>query len=317
MKIYVGVTDNDWFYFLSKIAPDEINFWQPGSQSVFKVLKPGELFLFKLHAPINSIAGGGVFIKYMRLPLSIAWRSFKEKNGVPDFETFFQKISKYRHAKAFVEHDPEIGCIMLSNPFFFKPEEYIQVPPDWSPSIVSGKSYLAYEPVGKWLQEQLEQRLAFINAQLPNTQEKDALSLSENERYGIPYLINPRIGQGIFRSLVIDAYKRCCAITGEQTLPVLDAAHIKPYDKSGPHNVKNGLLLRTDIHRLFDQGLVTLTPDFHVEVSNRIKEEYDNGKEYYKYHGQRMLIIPDEEYERPSPEFIQWHNENVFNKVSM
>jgi putative restriction endonuclease len=73
-------------------------------------------------------------------------------------------------------------------------------------------------------------------------------------RYGAPTLIRPRLGQGAFRISVTDVYQRRYAITGERTLPILDAAHIQPFADGGEHNITNGLLLRTDIHRLFDLG---------------------------------------------------------------
>jgi len=112
--------------------------------------------------------------------------------------------------------------------------------------------------------------------------------------------------------MVTDAYHRRCAITGERTLPVLEAAHIKPFSKEGPNNVKNGLLLRSDVHKLFDLGFVTVTPDLHIEVSKRIKEEYENGREYYAYHGNELKVTPDYQQERPSQNYLQWHNEQVF-----
>ena len=59
MKIWVGVTDGDWFSYLRAHAPDEVNFWQPSGSKQFKVLQPGEPFLFKLHSPQNYIVGGG------------------------------------------------------------------------------------------------------------------------------------------------------------------------------------------------------------------------------------------------------------------
>ena len=63
MKIFVGVTDDNWFEYLKSISPDEVNFWQPNSTKNFRAIKPGELFLFKLHSPRNYIAGGGVFVR--------------------------------------------------------------------------------------------------------------------------------------------------------------------------------------------------------------------------------------------------------------
>ena len=61
VKIYVGVTDLDWFEYRSARSADEVNFWQPGGRSQFRALQPGELFLFKLHSPNNFIVGGGLF----------------------------------------------------------------------------------------------------------------------------------------------------------------------------------------------------------------------------------------------------------------
>ncbi|HEY8423583.1 MAG TPA: HNH endonuclease signature motif containing protein, partial [Clostridia bacterium] len=66
-------------------------------------------------------------------------------------------------------------------------------------------------------------------------------------------------GQGAFRVLVTDAYNRQCAVSGEKILPALEATHIKPYSKEGPNDVKNGILLRADIHKLFDAGYITIT----------------------------------------------------------
>jgi hypothetical protein len=52
-------------------------------------------------------------------------------------------------------------------------------------------------------------------------------------RYGNPLMVRPRLGQGSFRVLVTETYQRRCALTGEKTLPVLEAAHIKPYAELG------------------------------------------------------------------------------------
>ena len=83
------------------------------------------------------------------------------------------------------------------------------------------------------------------------------------------------MGQGAFRVLVTDAYTRRCSVTGERTLPVLEAAHIKPFAVAGPHIISNGLLFRSDVHKLFDTGYLTITSDHKTEVSRRIKEEFE------------------------------------------
>jgi len=71
-------------------------------------------------------------------------------------------------------------------------------------------------------------------------------------------------------------------------------------------------LLRQDLHTLFDRGYITVTKDYVVEVSHRIKEDYGNGKAYYAYHGKQLATLPDRLLERPSAEFLSWHNENRY-----
>ena len=121
-----------------------------------------------------------------------------------------------------------------------------------------------------------------------------------------------RLGQSAFRVLVTDAYQRKCAISGERTLPVLEAAHIKPYSNSGVHRISNALLLRSDLHKLFDTGYLTITADHKVEVSKRIKEEFENGKEYYRFHGKGLYVLPSKVIDCPEKRFVEWHNENVY-----
>ena len=62
MKIFVGVTDNNWYEFLAHAQPDELNFWQPRANQAFRAIGSNDIFLFKLHSPLNYIAGGGFFV---------------------------------------------------------------------------------------------------------------------------------------------------------------------------------------------------------------------------------------------------------------
>ncbi len=106
-------------------------------------------------------------------------------------------------------------------------------------------------------------------------------------------------------------------MSGEHSLPVLDVAHIRSYAEGGPHDVRNGLLLRTDIHRLFDRGYVTVTPDFRFEVSRRLREEFENGKTYYELRdrlAKGVIHLPDRAPDRPDPALLRWHNEQVFER---
>ena len=308
MQLYVGVTDHDWFQYLAAAGPDEVNFWQPGGSQGFRALSPGEPFLFKLKAPHNAIAGGGFFIRYTALPLTVAWSTFGVKNGAPDFETFAATIRGYRSDDA---PNPTIGCVILTRPFFFAPENWVPVPENWHPNIVQGKTYDMQRGVGARLWQQVQDRLQAQIAQAERPSEAPVVA-EELARYGAEYVAQYRLGQGSFRALVTDAYDRRCAFTGEKTLPALQASHIKPYAQSGPHRVSNGLLLRADLHQLFDRGYLTITSDHHIEVSRRIQTEFDNGDAYLALHGRRLQAVPDAPGDRPSPDFIAYHQDRVF-----
>jgi putative restriction endonuclease len=307
MKIWIGVTDKAWFQFLNRINPDEVNFWQPSGSRVFRALQPGELFLFKLHSPDNFVVGGGHFVRYSALPASLAWDAFGSKNGVGSLEELNARVRRYRRDDASI--DPLIGCNVLAEPFFFPQPAWIRVPENWAPNIVQGKTYDTEMADGRalWIS---------VQASLVGNQKVEEPSFSDGEyaqnRFGAEYLARGRLGQGAFRVLVTDAYERRCAVTGEKTLPVLEAAHIKPYALHGPHRVSNGLLLRSDLHKLFDLGYVTVTPELRLEVSPRLKTEWQNGREYYAHHGQPLRTQPADLANRPGREFLTWHNENRF-----
>ncbi|MBN1103295.1 MAG: HNH endonuclease [Deltaproteobacteria bacterium] len=307
MKGYVGVTDKDWFDFLSqRPGIDEVNFWQPGGSRVFQALSPNEPFFFKLHSPQNYIVGGGFFAHSTILPISLAWSAFGKKNGAVSLSEMRSRTEKYRRSKLSSIEDYKIGCILLAQPFFFRRQDWIPVPPDFSLNIVQGKGYDLAAGYGLQLWEEVQLRLA----DLPGAYVERGIAEPAG-RYGEPSLILPRLGQGTFRVVAADKYERRCAIAHERTLPVLEAAHIKPYSKNGPHSVDNGLLLRSDIHRLFDSGYVTVTTDRRFEVSNRIQEEFDNGEEYRALHG-NTIWTPSSPQFQPSAEFLALHNDNVF-----
>jgi putative restriction endonuclease len=305
MRAFVGVTDGDWFEMLSSIdGIDEVNFWQPGGNRRFKTLSFGELFLFKLHSPRNYIAGGGLFAHSSLLPVSLAWEAFGRKNGAETLEQMRARVEKYRRASSDPRADYTVGCILLEKPFFFDETDWIPVPRDWSRNIVQGKTYdLRAEP-GLSLFRRVSERLQRTDVS------RDS-SLEQEPRYGDPRLYEPRLGQGSFRVLVTDAYERRCAVTRERTLPVLEAAHIVPYARGGMHDVENGLLLRSDLHTLFDRGYVTVDPELRLLVSKRIKEEFENGRDYYALHG-RELSAPENPVWRPAARNLEWHNEDVY-----
>jgi putative restriction endonuclease len=305
----VAVTDRDWFDALRvQGMVDEVNFWQPSASTAFRALKAGEPLLFKLHSPDNYIVGGGFFAYWTKLPVSLAWEAFLLKNGAASISEMRKRIERYRRVKPSQHEDYEIGCILLEQPFFFGQDEWLPVP-EWQPNIVRGKTYdLTVEP-GRSLWEQVlirlqgTERRGFERRRDRRTGERTLRQGAASPTTGL--------GQGSFRISVTDAYSRRCAITRERILPVLQAAHVRPYSEGGEHRVDNGLLLRSDLHTLFDRGYVTVTPEYRIEVSDRLKSDFDNGEDYLALHG-HSIALPTKSNERPATEFLSWHNDNCF-----
>ncbi|MBC8154356.1 MAG: HNH endonuclease, partial [Bacteroidetes bacterium] len=156
MDYYLGATDWRWYNYLSNRIPEDVNFWQPGGHSAFRALKPGGVFLFKLKSPHNAIGGAGFFTAQSQLPLSLAWDTFQSRNGFDTFEQFRTAIQKYRGDS---ERNPNIGCIALTNPIFFRREDWIPSPSNWAKSIVQGKKYNTQDEIGAALWQRVEQTI--------------------------------------------------------------------------------------------------------------------------------------------------------------
>jgi putative restriction endonuclease len=303
VKIFVGVTHKPWFDYLATLAPDEVNFWQPSGSGEFKALRPGDLFLFKLKAPWNAIAGGAVFEHASLAPLSLAWEAFGTANGNRSLADMRSTISRLRRSAPIDERDdPTIGCRILTQPFFWPDDRWIPVPPSFAANTVVGRGYSTADADGLALWKAVQDRLAGDQA-APRT--------ASGDRFGKPTLMQRRLGQGAFRLAVTDGYSRRCAVSGEKTLPILDAARIRSYASGGEHDVSNGLLLRTDIHKLFDRGFVTVTDDLRFAVSERLKADFDNGVHYYAMQG-REIASPRRGFAPPSQDALRWHRENRY-----
>jgi len=269
------------------------------------------MFLFKLKSPINAIVGGGFFLKYIVLPTYLAWKSFGIENGTNSLSSLDSMIQKHRKRENTLQRNPSIGCIILTSPFFFPKESWIEQPQDWKANIVQGKTYNMDQMPGMMLANQVMERL-----QKGNLENKASYVASgtydEQPRYGNPIISRNRIGQGSFRAFVSIAYQHRGAITGERTLPVLDAAHIIPYSEKGTHAISNGLLLRTDIHNLYDSGYIAVDDSYKVMVSKRLFEDFGNGKVYYAYDGQPLSVFPQKQDESPDKKALIWHCERIF-----
>jgi putative restriction endonuclease len=195
---------------------------------------------------------------------------------------------------------------VLEDPFFLPRDHWIPAPGDFSKQVVVGKGYDLSRATGRELWERVLQAralVAHIGAERPPA--------IVGPIYGEAHRGRVRLHQGAFRVMVTDAYERRCAISGEKALPVLQAAHIRPVSEGGQHRLDNGLLLRSDVHTLFDLGYITVTPDRTVRVSRKLRDDFDNGEPYYPYDG-RPVQVPRSAEEQPAREFLEWHAMTVF-----
>lgn len=304
VSLFIANTDNEWYDFLSSRTDlEEVNFWRP-SAAPFRAIGAGELFVFRLKSPRNKIGGFGVLSDSTILPLQIAWEAFGISNGAESYDALRTAIARLR-PNEMIGPTTDIGCRILVEPVFFPPHAWLDLPPSWANSIQSGKRFSTEEADGLSVWNQIREAASQAEAFL-------APGFSESgSRYGPPTLVTPRLGQGSFRIAVTEAYSRQCAVSGGRVLPALDAAHIRPYGEGGTHSKANGILLRKDIHSIFDVGYATIDPSFRFVVSDKIHEVFHNGSEYRRLHGS-AIRLPERLKDQPDPQFVRWHNENRF-----
>lgn len=305
MRGFFAVTDPGWYERLLELsqdrAPMDANFWRPSPRRV--VLATGTPFFFKLRAPANAIAGFGYFASFSVLPDWLAWDTFGAANGVVSLAELRARLHRIREG-ASIEADPQgrIGCSLIAEATFFAREKWIAAPSDWKPRTQTGAS----------VDLTIGEGLRIWNECLARAPHPSAQALApQGARFGAPATYKPRLGQGIFRVQVLDAYQRACAVTREHSLVVLDAAHVRAYADGGEHDVRNGLSLRTDLHKLFDRGYVTIDDQMRLVVGRRLKADFDNGRTYYELGG-TALALPDDPALRPDAAALTWHREHRF-----
>ncbi len=315
---FIANTDRAWFDFLFSRAVggrvDEVNFWLPQATTPMKEMPPGEPIFFRLKKPDYAIAGYGFFAHFALIDLHTAWSTFGWKNGDPDKRRFFERIGGYRGVDLLAPSAviAPIGCTVLRDAVFWPETRWLPwgAAEGWAPNIVQGKTERDQVRATRLLAAIAE------NAQgVPADLTGAFLPLDVDERAMALREIVQREGQGVFRLRLLRAYEGQCAITGEHTEPVLDAAHIQPYLGPRSNHVQNGLVLTKEFHALFDQGYVAVTPDHEVRISERLRADWRNGKRYYPFHGQRLAHLPNDPALRPSRDALAWHVEHVFKKA--
>lgn len=289
--LYIGNTDHDWFDFCkARPSLEEVNFWRP-SKSPFKALNEGGIFFFRRKAPINKIGGFGVFASTGQITIGQAWDDLGFSNGLESLEEFISRVRKYRDSKI-VDRQTLITFNIIATPVFLAEQDWIDVPSDWSPNIVTGKSYSSDSEAGANLLKLFRQ-----NMKAKSFLQDDARTFgffNDTPQAGYSFTKNQkiRLGQGAFRVAVFSAYQGRCAVTGTTVPAALQAAHIRKYSDHPDNRVTNGILLRSDIHSLYDNGLLEITPEYRVRLTERFRELFPESSEYLCLDG-KHIALPD------------------------
>ena len=133
------------------------------------------------------------------------------------------------------------------------------------------------------------------------------------ERDGI---VKSRVNQNFFRSAVLTSYQNKCCVTGLPIAELLNASHIIPWsvDANNRLNPHNGLCLNSLHDKAFDRGLITIKPDYTIDISPSINNFFDSQsvKDYFLYFKNKKIMMPQRFL--PEKSFLEFHNKNIFRK---
>jgi putative restriction endonuclease len=320
---YIANSDPTGWRFFRERAPDgfvdEVNWWSPrATRALTRALVPGTPVFFRLTRPHGAIAGYGFFADFMPLRLDIAWDAFGWRNGARDLEHLLERVGNLRDESLVGRVTaalPEVGCHLLRDAHYWPESRWIR----WGDAEGFSRNTV------QGLTERDPARLALLAAavaadgqHVPDDLGARFEPLDVDERKSRLVEAHARVGQGTFRMRLLNAYGRQCAITGEHTEPVLDAAHIQPYLGPRSNHPQNGLVLTKEFHALFDRGYVAVEPrddEYIVRVSPRLRSDWNNGRRYYAFADKPLAVVPKERALRPSKEALALHLEHRFLKA--
>ncbi len=261
----VAPTDLIWFEYLkTHCLIDDINFWTPSDWRV-KSLHPGDKFIFKLKGKDDRAGGYGTFVEYKYQSLDATWKEFGTRNGFDCKSDFYQAIGGYQ-----AQASSKCGCIVLTDVVFFdSPISLSSVGINFSRQVVKFKT--------------CTQPFPFDSTTTPQLSSFNLVATSNKNKKS--QLATYREGQGQFHTEVCAAYGKRCCISCETIPELLQAAHIQDYINKDSNHIQNGLLLRIDLHKLFDSGLLYIDDQYYVHVSSLVASPY-----YQQYNGKKITL---------------------------
>lgn len=297
MTAVYASTSPRWFSALSELTPrpSRVAFWQPTSGIPHKI-KVGEPWFF-VEKGAPRVLGFGRFLGHEGITISGLWDRYGQATGTTSENALLGEITSAKKGKAGTG-DTQIGNVILSD---FTPfSQPVSLPPLDLPKLNRAFQYV---PAGNSILDladqkptTLERDLAMAEAEVKREGGFDPTSITDARRKVLASIVR-RQGQTKFRNELMEAYEGRCAISNCAIPELLEAAHIHPYKGAETNDVRNGILLRTDLHTLFDLGLLAIdTGSWAVLISPRLL-----GSNYEQF-SRRKLRRPRDEAQHPSAE---------------
>ncbi len=277
----VAPTDQAWLeYQRTNNFNDQINFWTPSDWAI-KALHPGDIIIFKLKGAGDLCGGYGTFLEYKYQSLNDTWDEFGRRNGFDNKEAFLYGLGAYQLSNK--SPKTHCGCIVLRDVIYFdtpvKLSDYGIV---FKPQVVKFATYVEPFPMGS---SSDQGKFTLVS---PGNKKKSKQQTTLRE------------GQSQFHTEISIAYHHRCCISGETTPELLQAAHIQDYINRESNHIQNGLLLRIDLHSLFDNGLLYIDENYIVHISPLISSDD------YKKFDNKKIALPDNQYSWPSLEALAY-----------
>lgn len=287
------MTKNEWLVQLSDKVSGELGsrstggFRPSSTRNVKAALADGSAWFWKCVASLESLGDFELWIS--RDDESQLWFGFSAKNR-KEFKSIESAISAACGVEAEFEQDEDYKLDV--------PQSYEAAKNEWYCGLYP-KISLRFD---KNPSPTLVRRIAEFAISVADIRQRELSGdISDQDlRKKVLAEIHRRQGQPMFRQALLKAYNGKCAVSGCSTTDLLDAAHIIPYRGEHTNAVRNGLLLRTDIHRLFDLGLISIDPSTRaIGISDKL-----NGTIYEAYRGKKLEVQPFEDS-------LAWHIKHV------
>lgn len=273
----IANTEIKWAEFLmEKGITGEVNFWTPTDWKI-RGLKRGDRLYFMLKSPIRQIGGYGSFVDYKIMDVDAAWNEFGIRNGCDSILELKSRLAAYNSNVTL----SAIGCLILNDICFFdSPVDPANVGLSFPREVVKFKYYR--DTTDPFLShEAISYTTPFALVHSTDKTKKN-------------HLMSERVGQPQFKLDISNAYGYKCCISGEVTPELLQAAHIQSYINKDSNHPQNGLLLRIDLHKMYDSGLLTIDEDYKVHISRKV-----TSPDYTMFDG-KTIALPKNKSKWPS-----------------